>query len=153
MAPSTDTMADKDSSDLENGFDDKPGNPPQGSIVDIEVARARAIQNAFAPLRFLRQGEEWLDAKMGVESQGIDRIPEEKKRPPSIINTFFIWWSVTLHVGTLPIGVLGPEFGLSLNQSIAGIVIGTFLGAMCTAYTSTLGPKVSHIQSSVYIRR
>ena len=145
-------MADENSSDLENGFEDKDGkqvvsdvtytDARQGSV-DFEVSRARAIQNGFAPLRIMRQGEEWLDAKLGVETQGIDRIPEEEKRPPSIINTFFIWWSMTLHVGTLPIGVLGSEIGLSLNQSTAAIVVGTFLGAMCTAYTGTLGPKVS----------
>lgn len=146
------------SSDLENGLDDKKDisisdatytteshqTGRLGSVTPIhEVSRTREIQNSFAPLRVLRQGEEWLDAKLGIETQGIDRIPEEAKRPPSIVNTFFIWWSVTVHVGTLPIGFLGPEFGLSLNQSVAAIIVGTFLGALCTAYTSTLGPKVS----------
>lgn len=112
-----------------------------GSIVE-EIARSRAIQNSIKPLRYMRQGEEWLDAKMGVETQGIDRIPEEEKKPPSIFNSFFMWWSMTCHLGTLPIGILGPEFGLDLRQSIAAIVVGTFLGALCTAYTGTLGPKV-----------
>jgi hypothetical protein len=112
-----------------------------GSIVE-EIARSRAIQNSIKPLRYMRQGEEWLDAKMGVETQGIDRIPEEEKKPPSIFNSFFMWWSMTCHLGTLPIGILGPEFGLDLKQSIAAIVVGTFLGALCTAYTGTLGPKV-----------
>lgn len=111
-----------------------------GSIVD-EIARSRAIQNSIAPLRYMRKGEEWLDAKMGIETQGIDRIPEEDKRPPSIINAFFMWWSMTCHVGTLPIGFLGPVFGLSLGQSVAAIVVGTWLGALCTAYCGTLGPK------------
>jgi hypothetical protein len=112
-----------------------------GSIID-EIARSRAIQNSIKPLRYMRQGEEWLDAKMGVETQGIDRIPEEDKKPPSIFNSFFMWWSMTCHLGTLPIGILGPEFGLDLKQSIAAIVVGTFLGALCTGYTGTLGPKV-----------
>ncbi|KAL2037484.1 hypothetical protein N7G274_009765 [Stereocaulon virgatum] len=141
-------MADKHSSDLERGFEDKQAisdvtytGGRQGSV-DFEVSRAREIQNGFTPLRVLREGEEWLDAKLGVETQGIDRIPDDEKRPPAIINTFFIWWSLNLHVGTLPIGFLGPEFGLSLNQSAAAIVVGTFLGAMCTAYTGTLGPKL-----------
>lgn len=54
-----------------------------------------------------------------------------------------MWWSVTCHVGTLPIGILGPEvFGLSLNQSVAAIVAGTILGSLCTGSTGTLGPKV-----------
>lgn len=79
-----------------------------GSITNpAEIARARHIQNAWAPFRYMSLGEQWLDDKMGVETQGIDRIPEEGKRPPSMINIFFIWWSMTCHVGTLPIGVLG----------------------------------------------
>ena len=107
-----------------------------------EVIRARELQQRATWLGKMRQGEEWLDAKMGIETQGIDRIHEEDKQPPSILNVFFLWWSLTAHVGTLPLGVLGPEFGLSLNQSIAAIVVGTLLGAACTAYTGTLGPKV-----------
>ena len=146
-------MAEERSFDAENGLESGKGEKElvtdvtytdvRVGSVDNEVARTRAIQNGFAPLRFLNQGEQWLDEKMGIETQGIDRIPEEEKRPPSIINTFFLWWSMTMHVGTLPIGILGPTYGLSLGQSAAGIVVGTFLGALCTAYTGTLGPKVS----------
>lgn len=40
------------------------------------------------------------------------------------------------------IGILGPELGLSLGQSVAAIVVGTWLRALCTAYCGTLGPKV-----------
>ncbi|KAH8652710.1 purine-cytosine permease-like protein [Tricladium varicosporioides] len=107
-----------------------------------EIIKARELQKNMGFLRKMRRGEEWLDEKMGIETQGIDRIHEEDKRPPSILNVFLLWWSMTCHVGTIPIGILGPEFRLSLNQSIAGIVIGTVLGALCTAYTGTLGPKL-----------
>ncbi|KUJ07599.1 uncharacterized protein LY89DRAFT_359021 [Mollisia scopiformis] len=107
----------------------------------VEVIKARELRSRGF-FKTMRDGEEWLDAKMGIETQGIDRIHEEDKKPPSLINVFFLWWSLTCHVGTLPIGVLGPEFGLSLNQSIAAIVVGTILGALCTAYTGTLGPKL-----------
>jgi NCS1 nucleoside transporter family len=121
-----------------------------GSVTPAyEVARARQIQNNFAPLRWLSRGETWLDEKMGIETQGIDRIPEEAKRPPSTVNIFFMWWSMTCHVGTLPLGVLGPEFGLTLGQSVAAIVVGTILGALCTAYTGTLGPKTGLRQIAI----
>ena len=137
----------KHSHDLESG---SPDPEMKGETVvahdtesdSEEVIRARELQQRTGFLRRMRAGEEWLDEKMGIETQGVDRIHEEDKKPPSILNVFFLWWSVTCHVGTLPIGVLGPEFGLSLNQSIAGIVVGTVLGALCTAYTGTLGPKV-----------
>lgn len=115
-----------------------------------EVIKARELRSRGI-FKKLRDGEEWLDAKMGIETQGIDRIHEEDKKPPSILNVFFLWFSLTCHVGTLPIGLLGPEFGLSLNQSVAAIVVGTILGALCTSYTGTLGPKVSftsHLDSS-----
>jgi hypothetical protein len=138
----------KHSHDVEAQSDDVKGDvaPAYESTSEPEseeVIRARELQQKKGVLRRMRRGEEWLDEKMGIETQGIDRIHEEDKRPPSIWNVFFLWWSLTCHVGTLPIGVLGPEFGLSLNQSIAAIVVGTILGALCTAYTGTLGPKVS----------
>lgn len=138
----------KRSHDLESGSPDPElkGEHVASDMVQAddteEVIRARELQQKKGFLRKMRAGEEWLDEKMGIETQGIDRIHEEDKKPPSILNVFFMWWSVTCHVGTLPIGVLGPEFGLSLNQSVAGIVVGTVLGALCTAYCGTLGPKV-----------
>jgi hypothetical protein len=134
--------------DLETGaFDPElKGEHVVSSDTDVETEeqiRARELQRKKGFLRKMRRGEEWLDEKMGIETQGIDRIHEEDKRPPSILNVFFLWWSLTCHVGTVPIGILGPEFGLSLNQSVAAIVVGTMLGALCTSYTGTLGPKVS----------
>ena len=144
----SDTKARDSEQDLETGIappDYNAATDPivkQGSVTPVyEIAKARHYQNAIAPLRFLSRGEDWLDKKMGIETQGIDRIPEDQKRPPSIWNTFFMWWSMTCHIGTVPIGVLGPEFGLDLQQSAAAVVVGTFLGALCTAYTGTLGPK------------
>lgn len=133
-----------DSKDLEAGHITSTEEEPirHGSVTPAyEIARTVHIQNSFAPFRYLSRGEEWLDEKLGIETQGIDRIPEDQKRPPSIWNTFFLWWSMTCHVGTIPIGVLGPEFGLALGDSVAAVVVGTFLGALCTAYTGTLGPK------------
>jgi len=53
-----------------------------------------------------------------------------------------MWWSLNVHVGVIPLGILGPEFGLSLGQSIAASVIGTAMGAICTGCTGTLGPKL-----------
>jgi hypothetical protein len=129
--------------DLESGEPEKGEHQIATDSDAEEVIRARELQQRLGFLRKLREGEEWLDAKMGIETQGVDRIHEEDKKPPSILNVFFLWWSLTCHVGTLPIGFLGPEFGLSLNQSVAGIIVGTILGALCTSYTGTLGPKVS----------
>lgn len=137
-------MSSTEKQDVEAGNVDE-SLPPQGDIDHgeiREVKRAREIQNSIGFLRALRKSEEWLDKKLGVETQGIERIPEEEKQPPSIWNIFFMWWSLNTHVGTLALGILGPEFGLSLRQSIASAVIGIVLGALTTSYTGTLGPKV-----------
>ena len=108
-----------------------------------EVRRAREIQDRTGVLRNLRKAEEWLDSKVGIEMQGIDRIPDEAKQPPSLWNIFLLWWSLNVHVGVIPLGLLGAEFGLSLQQTVAASIVGTILGASCTSFTGTLGPKVS----------
>ena len=115
-----------------------------------EVRRAREIQDRTGVFRNLRRAEEWLDSKVGIEMQGIDRIPDEKKQPPSLWNIFLLWWSLNVHVGVIPLGLLGAEFGLSLSQTVAASVVGTILGASCTSFTGTLGPKVSfpHTESA-----
>lgn len=107
-----------------------------------EIAETKKIQDGNKILRKLRKGEEWLDRKLGIELQGIDRIPDEQKRPPSILNMFFLWWSLSIHVGVLPIGIIGAELGLSLRTNIAASILGIILGALCPAYCGTLGPKL-----------
>ncbi|MCJ1401347.1 hypothetical protein MMC11_004559 [Xylographa trunciseda] len=90
-----------------------------------EVAKIREIQQQNRFIRSMRHAEEWLDRKMGIELQGIDRIPEEEKRPPHIINIFLLWWSLNVHVGVVPLGLLGPLFGLTLGQSLGLRAIAT----------------------------
>lgn len=87
--------ASETSVDVDDGFVDET----------YEVKRAKELQENNGFFRKLRAGEEWLvgakicmsaivvndavfrlDAKMGVESQGIDRVHEDKKEPPSIWN-------------------------------------------------------------------
>ena len=53
-----------------------------------------------------------------------------------------MWWSLNVHVGVIPLGILGAEFGLSFRQNVAASIIGTLLGAICTGFTGTLGPKL-----------
>lgn len=101
----------------------------------------------------LQQLEEWLDKKMGIETQGIERIHEENKIPPSMFNMFLIWWSLIIHVGSLPIGVLGPQLGLSLPQCTIAIVLGSVFGGLVTGFCASLGPKVRKFMSKGYIRR
>ena len=135
-------MADQYTANIEASKDSIVTSFADLDSANVEEIKAKEIQQNTNFLRSLRRGEEWLDAKLGVETQGIDRIPEEEKRPPSMWNTFFLWWSLNVHVANLPAGMLGPQFGLSLRQSVAASVVGTLLGSACMAFTGTLGPKV-----------
>lgn len=115
-------------------------------VIQDEVRRVHEIQNAFTPLRKLNEAERWMNRKLGgdnyFETQGIDRIREEDKKPPSIWNALMMWSSVIMHVGTVPLGVLGAEYGLSFNGAMSSATVGIMVGALFTAYTGTLGPKL-----------
>lgn len=136
----------KEKRDLESGSP-TPDNSIQSDVeanrtILLKADRVHELQARVAVLRYLNGFEAWLDRRLGVETQGVDRIPEEEKQPPSVWNIFLMWWSLNIHVGVLPLGLLGPEFGLSLKQSIAASIIGIILGALMTSTTGTLGPKV-----------
>ena len=113
-----------------------------GSVIEAEIARTKEIQHKVTFLSSLRKGEEWLDAKMGIELQGIDRVPEDERHPPSMWNIFLLWWSLNVHVGVIPLGVLGSEFGLDLKQTVGAGIVGSALGSLCTAWDGTMSPKV-----------
>jgi len=110
-----------------------------------EVGNVIELQDNKGFFKTLKKGEDWLDTKLGIETRGVDRIPDEEKQPPSSWNMFLLWWSLNVHVGVIPLGILGPAFGLTLGQSVASNIIGNILGAACTAYTGTLGPKVGSL--------
>lgn len=133
--------------DLENGkhAETTQVQQPEYDHQEGEVAEAKRaydIRSSSAFFRGLHNAEAWMDRKFGVETRGIDRIPEDKKQPPSTWNIFLMWWSLNVHVGVIPLGILGPTFGLTLKQSVASSIIGIVLGALTTSYTGTLGPKV-----------
>ncbi|KAH8892156.1 hypothetical protein GQ53DRAFT_647181 [Thozetella sp. PMI_491] len=107
-----------------------------------EIPRYRTIREKIPPLRYLGRLENWLERLANVETQGIDRIPDEERKPPSLLNAFLMWFSFNGHIASVPVGLLGPEFGLSLQLSMAAIVIGVLLGSFFTAYCATLGPKL-----------
>ncbi|EZF41746.1 hypothetical protein H102_04538 [Trichophyton rubrum CBS 100081] len=92
--------------------------------------------------RSLRQFELWLGRKFHIETRGIERVKEEDKEPPPLRNTFLMWWSMFCNPGGLPIGVLGAQWGLSLQESVIATVVGTIIGALLVAWCGVLGAKL-----------
>ncbi|TQS34445.1 hypothetical protein Golomagni_05172 [Golovinomyces magnicellulatus] len=134
--------------DVESNLSKSKGQHHVSSIKSSDLVLTESTQessNHGSQTRIvgnLQRAEAWLDKKMGIETQGIDRIHEENKVPPSVWNMFLIWWSLSCHVGGLPVGMLGYEFGLTFYQSASSSLIGMFFGALCTASCATLGPKL-----------
>lgn len=63
----------------------------------------------------LRAFEARLDAKLGIESEAINRkLPEEKGHVPwhHQLSMFFLWASGTMNTSCFATGFLGHEFGL-----------------------------------------
>lgn len=88
------------SKDLEAGVTTADSVEDASSVEEI---KAEKIQSEVKFLRVMRKGEEWLDRKMGIELQGINRIPDDEKQPPSLWNIFLLWWSLNVHVGVVPL--------------------------------------------------
>ena len=53
---------------------------------DAGELKVLEIRQKFPVLRWLRDWEQRLDQRLGVEGQGVERIPEEKRHPPSKLN-------------------------------------------------------------------
>ncbi|PYH91684.1 hypothetical protein BO71DRAFT_486044 [Aspergillus ellipticus CBS 707.79] len=107
---------------------------------DAAERRMRAIQQGNGVLRSLRNFETWIDRKLGVEAMGVERVPDDKRRPPEILNMMFFWFSVLISPTLIPVGMLGPMFGLSVNTAVILTVFATLLGSGVPAFTATLSP-------------
>lgn len=95
----------------------------------VEEEEPVAPKGFFAKLRYY---EEYLDRKMGIESNSLDRVHPENRHSPSPQVMAFMWASATMNVSCFSTGFLGKEFGLSLGQTIPIIIFATLLGAMVT---------------------
>ncbi|PWY96098.1 nucleoside transporter [Aspergillus sclerotioniger CBS 115572] len=102
--------------------------------------RIQDLQQGNRLLRSLRQAETWMDRKFGVEAMGIERVPDDQRHPPELLNMLFFWFSALLAPGLIPIGMLGPIFGLSVHTSILLTVLGTLIGSVMPAFAATLSP-------------
>jgi len=61
---------------------------PATDEVSIHASRSdiAVLRDKSSLLGKLRAVELWLDKKLKVEPMGIERIPEDKRRPPSVFN-------------------------------------------------------------------
>lgn len=109
---------------------------------------SRPVVKSTGILARLRHYEQILDEKLGVESQGAERVlPSCRNDPPSQWVMFALWASGTMNLSCFATGFLGWEFGLSLKQSILVVIFGTFLGSCVVSITPRLPPEVTFVLS------
>lgn len=53
---------------------------------DAGEGQVMKIRQGNSVLRGLRSAETWMDRKMKFEAMGVERIPEDKREPPSVLN-------------------------------------------------------------------
>lgn len=114
---------------------------------DIEEASTELIEpTQFGVFYRLKRLEDWIACHVGGEKnfelQGIDRILEEDKRPPPLWNALMIWPTMVLHLGMLPVGFLGPAYGLDFTGAMTACTVAVLAGAALPAYTATFGPRL-----------
>ncbi|KID84157.1 Permease, cytosine/purine, uracil, thiamine, allantoin [Metarhizium guizhouense ARSEF 977] len=131
-----------------NLIDDLTGSSSQESA-DHGDARIDAIQQKKPVLRFLANLESRIDRFAKFEAMGVERVPEDKRRPPQILNMIFFWFSVLFSPTMIQIGILGPILGLSVNTSIILTIFATLSGSTVPAFTATLSPMTGLRQVAV----
>ena len=103
-------------------------------------------------LKSLRDFEAKLDARLGIESEAIERkLPEDKKpvRWHETLTMGLLWASGTMNTSCFATGFLGHIFGLDLTQSVLIIIFASIIGGGFTGFAATFGPPTGLRQISV----
>lgn len=88
--------------------------------------------------------------RLGGESQGIARVPEDERHDDSFWDTATMWVGANIVIAAYSIGFLGSTlFGLTLRDSIATIICFDVLGTLPVAALSTFGPPTGMRQMVV----
>ncbi|KAI1372071.1 FAD/NAD(P)-binding domain-containing protein [Hypoxylon crocopeplum] len=97
-----------------------------------------------------------LDSIPGLETRGIERVPEELRHPKATVGSylqmFLIWFAINCTANNMTVGILGPAaFGLGFKDAIVCCLFGTIFGSVCTGYISAFGP-ISGLRTLVVAR-
>ncbi|KIW16056.1 hypothetical protein PV08_06107 [Exophiala spinifera] len=86
-----------------------------------------------------------LERLLGVETRGIERVPESDRPAQASLADFvqimLIWFSANLTLNNLALGLLGPlVYYVGLKDAMLIGAFGSIAGSIPTAYISTFGP-------------
>ncbi|KAK5279748.1 hypothetical protein LTR40_007342, partial [Exophiala xenobiotica] len=131
-------------------FDDTDAELATGART--ELYNNTVVHQDNGILSKLRRLEARMDAKLGIESEAIDRKRAEDKRPVpwhEQLTMALLWASGTMNTSCFATGFLGWEFGLSLKQALLITIFASLLGGAVTGYCATFGAATGLRQISV----
>lgn len=89
---------------------------------------------------FFHRFNRWME-KMGGETRGIERVPEDERHDDSYWNSASMWLGGNLVIAAFSLGGIGITiFDLVFWDSVLVIIFFTLLGGLLVAYLSTFGP-------------
>jgi len=102
----------------------------------------------------LRDLENALDRKFGIEAHGPARVLPEQRDPSynkwsNQAIMALMWASGTMNLSCFTSGILGWELGLDLTQTILISIFGSILGSAVTGWCATMGPGTGLRQVSI----
>lgn len=118
----------------------------------VELYNNNYVTQDNGILSKLRHFEAQMDAKLGIESDAINRkLPEDKHPVPwyNQLTMALLWASGTMNTSCFATGFLGWEFGLSLKQSILIVIFASILGGALTGFAATFGAVTGLRQISI----
>ncbi|ORY29635.1 permease for cytosine/purines, uracil, thiamine, allantoin-domain-containing protein [Naematelia encephala] len=84
-----------------------------------------------------------LEQKLGIETRGIERVPETARPDKRLYGNLTIWLAANCVLPTFGVGILGPLlFYMSVADSMLTVFFFVIFSAMLPAFTSTFGPKL-----------
>ncbi|ORX41128.1 cytosine-purine permease [Kockovaella imperatae] len=134
-------MSGGDHTDVEKGLDPLAGV----AVADPGVYAGEhdsALPSDGAWARFDAYNKK-LERKLGIESRGIERVPESARPDKHLWGNTMIWLSANTVLPTFGIGILGPLlFYMGLGDSMLTILFFNLVTACIPAYMSTFGPAL-----------
>lgn len=84
-----------------------------------------------------------IEAKLGIEARGIERVPEHLRTDTRLSGNTDIWLAANTVLSTFGIGILGPAlFEMGLGDSMLTILFFNVTTACLPAFMATFGPKL-----------
>ncbi|RSH85193.1 hypothetical protein EHS25_005000 [Saitozyma podzolica] len=84
-----------------------------------------------------------LEHKMGIETRGIERVPETERPDKRLWGNLMVWLAANCVLPTFALGLLGPvTFYMGLGDSMLTIFFFVTGSTIIPAFMSTFGPKL-----------